>query len=875
VDAERVIQYDANGSYQQTFPGWNNDPWRCADDNGHFCYPTGIAFDNFDSKDWMYVADRDNQRVQVFNITSGTPVYSATIGVTGQRGSDNAHFDEPQQLAVDSSNNLYVADRQNYRIQKCSYSMGWSCTTFHGTGINGDGANQLGHVEGLGIFGSTLYIADSSNDRVKKCSVPSGPCSIFTTNVPYPTDAAAISASRILVTLDPKFTVHEYNGSGSDQGIFAGVEDVPYKTDNKRLNRPWGIAVGKDGSLYVSEYHGNRLVKLDPSGSQVNAAWPVGEAGIWGQDNEHLDGPQGNLAVDANGQILVPDTWNQRVQVFDPDGNHKHTLGTTGEKGGDKFHFDEPMGVAVSPLNGDIYVADSWNQRVQVFKSNYQWKATIGQTGNPGTGNNQFNQPHGVFVDKNGDIYVADRQNHRVQVFDKNRTYKATLGVTGECDREFGNMCSPQTVIVDNLGRIFVSEEWENRVQVFDDKYRYLTTVGGSWGSSNGDFREPGGLALDQMGNLYVADSGNHRVQKFAPGVFGWQQTNLDGFGEIDNFFITTIKTLNSSLVAGTFNSSEGCQLWKLDNGAWTSLMKGGFGHKYNVGISNLIDFKGKHYASTSANQTDGAEIWRGSSLTNWSRVVKDGFGNPDHAEINSLAVFKDMLYAGTWNWSGTKGGEIWRTASGNSGDWTRVVSNGFGNSENEAVLFLVTYKDMLYASTVNFVTGGEVWRSGNGKSWNKVSSSGFGDQYNGRIFLVPDTSTMYAGTWNYKDSDNPGGELWRCSKCDGSDWVEVPNTKGFGSSENRSIFPVEVPGNSLYAFTENRSTGLQVWMAEDGENFRKVSPDGFGDSKNYFPTGIALYNKKLYVGTGNWFANAGEIWMRKGFYFLPTIFKK
>ncbi len=876
VDGDRVIQYDSSGNYLQIFPKWEDKPWRCADDNGHFCWPGGVAFD---SNDWMYVSDSDNQRVQVFKFSGGEPVYYKTIGTTGNPGNGSGQFDNPGQIAIDSSNNLFVADRENARIQKCVYNAGpenWTCSTFHGSGSFGSGDNDLERVEGLGIFGTTLYIADSGNDRIKKCDLTAmvDPCDIFATDVPYPTDVAAISASRILVIHSPDFTVHEYNGSGADQNVFAGIEGVPYKTDNKRLNRPWGVAVAADGTLYVSEDHGNRLVKMDHNGAQLNSAWPIGEPGIWGEDNYHFDQPRGNLAIDAQGQILVPDMWNHRVQIYDPAGNHKYTLGTSGKSGDDKYHFRAAAGAAVSPMNGDIYVADRRNHRVQVFKSNYQWKATLGQTGNPGDGNNQFNEPFGVAVDKNGDIYVADRRNHRVQIFDKNRIYKATLGKTGECEWGFGYVCAPHSVIVDQNGRIFVAESWENRVQVFDKDYKYLTTIGGDYSSSTGGFREPTGLALDKLGNLYIADSGNHRVQKFSPVVFGWQQSNLDGFGEISNIFITALKSLDNSLVAGTYNTDLGAQLWKLGNPGWTMLMENGFGNSYNFGVTDLEEFKGKYYACTSANETDGGEIWRSGDLSSWDRVVKEGFGDPKNGEISSMVVFKDKLYGSTWSFPTAHGTEIWRSGSGDTGSWNWVAIDGFGDSNNAGILSLTIHNNILYASTSNQSTGSEVWRSSNGNtgSWGQVNIDGFGNKSNQRSALASYEDYLYAGTFN-RDSSSPGGELWRCKKCDGTDWKKISAQKGFGDPNNWGLVPLGVPGNSVYVFTDNRTSGLQIWMAPDGENFSKVGPDGFGDSRNLSPGSFAVHDTKLYVGTGNW-SNAAEIWQREGFYFLPNIFK-
>ena len=143
VDSQRVTQYNSSGAYQQVFPKWDDDPWDCGEDNGHFCEPAGIAFD---SSGWMYVSDDFNHRVQVFKFTGGEPVYYKTIGQTGNPGNGSDQFNHPGQIVIDSYDNLFVADRNNARIQKCEYNAGtenWTCSTFHGTGSFGSGDDQL------------------------------------------------------------------------------------------------------------------------------------------------------------------------------------------------------------------------------------------------------------------------------------------------------------------------------------------------------------------------------------------------------------------------------------------------------------------------------------------------------------------------------------------------------------------------------------------------------------------------------------------------------------------------------------------------------------------------------------------------------------
>ncbi|NCS29194.1 MAG: PEP-CTERM sorting domain-containing protein, partial [Microcystis aeruginosa F13-15] len=110
------------------------------------------------------------------------------------------------------------------------------------------------------------------------------------------------------------------------------------------------------------------------------------------------------------GNIYVADTTNNRVQVFNSSGVFQSTFGSLGSGNG---QFNSPYGIAVDG-GGNIYVADTGNSRVQVFNSGGVFQSTFGTNG---TGNGEFDFPLGIAFDSGGNIYVADTNNNRVQVF--------------------------------------------------------------------------------------------------------------------------------------------------------------------------------------------------------------------------------------------------------------------------------------------------------------------------------------------------------------------------------------------------------------------------------------------------------------------------
>ncbi|HFD40508.1 MAG TPA: hypothetical protein ENJ31_11760, partial [Anaerolineae bacterium] len=278
------------------------------------------------------------------------------------------------------------------------------------------------------------------------------------------------------------------------------------------FNHPRGIAIGPEGNVYVVDSDNHRIEVFDAEGnflrtwgSQCNLAEGIGctAPGGAGQFQE----PWG-IAVAEDGRVYVADTWNHRIQVFDAEGNFLTAWGRYGETNSDPNIFYGPRDVAIDGER--LFVTDTGNERIVVFdlEGNY-----LSQWGSEGTLAGYFAEPVGLDVDGDGNLYVADTWNQRVQVFDRNYIFAHAWAV----DAWYGeSVVNKPYLAVDGQGRVYITDPEGYRVAVFDGEGNLLLTFG-RYGFDDQSFSLPTGIAVDAAGNIYITDTDGQRVMKFAP----------------------------------------------------------------------------------------------------------------------------------------------------------------------------------------------------------------------------------------------------------------------------------------------------------------------------------------------------------------------
>jgi uncharacterized protein (TIGR03663 family) len=302
-------------------------------------------------------------------------------------------------------------------------------------------------------------------------------------------------------------------------------------------------------------------------------------------------GPE-SLTVSAS---LPGDEYVERWQ-------ERTAVASWGMAGAGDGQFTSPKGVGVSS-QGEIYVADTFNHRIQVFDADGGFLRQWGSEGNqPG----QFKEPWDVAVSPEGEVYVTDTWNHRVQVFDSQGVFLRMWGTFGEVAEPMGPgdiLYGPRDLVFDAEGNVYLSDTGNKRVIKYGPDDRMISAIG-MMGDAPGQFQEPVGLAISADGTLYVADTWNRRIQAFDTQLNylrEWPVMAWDGMSVANKPYLAVD-------AAGTVYASdpEGFRLLAFDSQGKLLNVWGQYGadlSSFNLPTGLAIDSQGRLLVVDSENQ--------------------------------------------------------------------------------------------------------------------------------------------------------------------------------------------------------------------------------------------------------------------------------
>ncbi|MGB2935287.1 MAG: hypothetical protein WBB91_08435 [Nostocoides sp.] len=410
--------------------------------------PIGLTYSNGK----IYVADAVKRKIRVFD-TNGTQVSSVS-----ENGS--CSLAAVRDADADAAGNIYVANYTNNNILKFSSSG----TCIGGWGSSGSGSGQFKNPYGVRVandpsWGESVYVADSNNNRIQ----------IFSTSGAYRTSMGS-------------------TGTAAQPGSFTTLRRV---------------AVASDGDVWGADLWGWRLVRFDRTSSSFSYAQTIGGTPPPATSGSVFNEPRA-VAVGPTGNLNIVDTVNQRVVEMTPSGS---LVSVCGERDSRPVSLNWPRGVAIDPVTGDRWIADTKQSRLQIFPVKCGAEKTRLSTKGSGTG--QMYWPYSIAIRASDRLaFVADTLNNRITVWDV-ATRAQIASYTG------GGLSQPRSVtVVEGTNKIVVADWGNNRVL----ELAYSRTSGFALTRAIAPgLNGPEGAGVDVNGDMWIADTGNNRVLVINP----------------------------------------------------------------------------------------------------------------------------------------------------------------------------------------------------------------------------------------------------------------------------------------------------------------------------------------------------------------------
>jgi DNA-binding beta-propeller fold protein YncE len=515
-----------------------------------FNRPSALAVDKDGN---VYVADRTNHTIRKITAAGAVSTFAGAATVADKTDGPvaMARFTRPFGVAVDSTGTtVYVADTGNNTIRKIT---GGVVSTLAGlplmTGSTDGGPTVALFNDPIGIAldsAGNLYVADQSNHTIRKVtptgdvSTPAGKALVrgnlngsgAEARFNFPTGVVVDSEDNVYVTDLNNHTLRKVTFAGATVTVTtaAGVAGIPGATDGTtaaaRFNFPTGVAIDGTGKIYVADSTNTTIRKVAIGEGVTTLAGTPGLSGAadgTGAAARFL-APSG-IAVDNANNVYVADRSNHTLRKITPDGvvttlAGTATMGGNADGTGAAARFGLPVGMAVDGA-GNVYTGESDNAIIRKITpegvvTTLAGTATMHGTTDAAGVAARFGSPFGLAIDGAGNLHVADGSNKSIRKITPDGVVTTLVSNAGFSD--------PFGIAVDGAGNVYVSDDANDTIRKATTDGVVTTLAGGAglFGSTDGTgaaarFSNPGGVAVDSAGNVYVADSNNSTVRKVTP----------------------------------------------------------------------------------------------------------------------------------------------------------------------------------------------------------------------------------------------------------------------------------------------------------------------------------------------------------------------
>ena len=529
-----------------------------------FRYPSGIATDTAGN---VYIADAESDTIRKITATG---VVTTIAGTDKNPGSSDgtgsaAQFANPNGIAVDAAGNAYIADTDNNTIRKIT-SAGVVSTLAGTAGQTGSTDGSV--ISGLSTatFNSpndiavdksgNLYVADSGNNTIRKIT-PAGVVSTLagtagqtgtidgTGNAArfnYPLGLTVDASGNVYVADNHNFTIRRITPAG-DVSTIAGTAgsfgNVDANGTAAYFSRPSDVVVDAAGNAFVADSGNNEIRKITANGQVSTLAGRAAQSGS--QDGSgsaaRFYSPLG-LAADPQGNVYVADYINQEIRKITPAGMVSTLAGGgaglsgSADGTGATARFNYPEGVAAD-RNGNVYVADTRNETIRKITPAGVVTTVAGSVGLQGTTDGigaaaRFSDPRTLAADAAGNLYVADTLNCAVRKIAPAGAVTTIAGTPGMCGYLDGPASTAKfshvvAIAVDTTGIVYLTDS-QNVIRKITPDGMVSTLAGakGQPGDADGSgdtarFGDMYGLAVDSAGNVYAADSSSSTIRRITP----------------------------------------------------------------------------------------------------------------------------------------------------------------------------------------------------------------------------------------------------------------------------------------------------------------------------------------------------------------------